>query len=75
MYTTRRSGFDRDDARLHHAQLNKRSDDDFVQIEYWVQLTAEHGHYTKTLPIKRSIAEQCVGGFDRGTVVELEGTR
>jgi hypothetical protein len=24
MYTTRRSGFDRDDARLHYAQLQKR---------------------------------------------------
>ncbi len=24
MYTTRRNGFDRDDARLHHAQLQKR---------------------------------------------------
>lgn len=24
MYTTRRSGFDRDDARLHHAQLQRR---------------------------------------------------
>ena len=24
MYTTKRSGFDRDDARLHYAQLQKR---------------------------------------------------